>query len=89
MNVYKKGDLVRIAGVFKDVNGTLIDPTSVALRVTKPDALTSTPAVTRDSTGNYHVDVDLTDAGRWYYTWISTGTGQAAENGEFLAEATQ
>lgn len=95
MNVYQKGDLVRISGVFKDVAGTLIDPGTVTLKVTKPDGTTTTytyggsPAVVKDSTGNYHVDASADQTGRWLYTWISTGTGQAAENGEFLVEATQ
>lgn len=95
MNVYQKGDLVRVTGVFKDIAGTLIDPSTVQLKVTKPDGTTTTyafngsPAVSKDSTGNYHVDASIDQVGRWYYTWISTGTGQAAENGEFMVEATQ
>jgi hypothetical protein len=95
VNVYQKGDLVRVSGVFKDLTDVVQDPDTVSLKVTKTDGtqtiyvFNGSPAVTRDSTGNYHVDVSVDQVGRWFYTWISTGLAQAAENGEFLVEATQ
>jgi hypothetical protein len=91
INVYKLGALARISGVFKDVAGNLIDPTTIALRVSKRSG-TSTytfagSTVIKDSTGNYHVDVSALERGTWLYEWRSTGTGQAAEHGEFVVEA--
>jgi uncharacterized protein YfaS (alpha-2-macroglobulin family) len=90
INVYKLGDLVRIAGVFKDINGTLIDPGTVALTVSKRSGranYTYPATVIKDSAGNYHVDVSATERGTWLYEWITTGTGQATEHGEFVVEA--
>jgi hypothetical protein len=89
--VYQRGDLVRISGVFKDIAGTLIDPSTVALNVSKrsgPTTYTYAGAtVIKDSTGNYHVDVSVDERGTWLYEWVTTGTGQAAEHGEFVVEA--
>jgi hypothetical protein len=41
-------------------------------------------AVVKDSTGNYHIDIDANAAGTWHARWFSTGTGQAAEEMEFF-----
>jgi hypothetical protein len=87
--VYQRGDLVRISGVFKDIAGTLIDPSTVALNVSKrsgPTTYTYPATVIKDSAGNYHVDVSATERGTWLYEWVTTGTGQAAEHGEFVVE---
>lgn len=94
MNLYQKGELVRIAGTFTTLAGAAQDPSTVSLKVTKPSGTTTTYAynpgtIVKDGTGLYHLDVSADEVGRWYYTWISTGTGQAAENGEFMVEATQ
>lgn len=94
MNLYQVGDLVRISAVFRDIAGTLVDPTTVALKVTKPSGAQNTytfalSQVIKDSTGNYHYDAAADAAGLWRYTWSSTGAGQAAENGEFRVEAAQ
>jgi hypothetical protein len=90
--VYQKGDLVRIATIFKNSAGTAIDPTGVKFAYTPPSGETvefvypTDPELVKDSTGNYHVDLDTAEAGPWYYRWIGTGTGQAAENGQFFVE---
>jgi hypothetical protein len=94
VNVYQKGDLVRIDGLFTNLAGAPQDPSTVSLKVTKPSGTTTTEAynpgnIVKDATGTYHLDVNANEAGRWFYSWISTGTGQAAENGEFLVDTTQ
>lgn len=91
INVYQKGDLARVSGIFKDLAGALIDPSTIALKVTKPSGTTTAytfagGTVIKDSTGNYHVDVSVTEGGPWFYKWETTGTGQAAEHGEFMVE---
>lgn len=93
-NHYDAGDLVRVSGAFKDSAGTAIDPSVVKFKFKRPD----TGAVTtytygtdsqlvKDSVGNYHVDVSADAAGAWRYRFYSTGTGQAAEQGQFFADA--
>jgi hypothetical protein len=94
MNLYQVGDLVRISAVFRDIAGALVDPSTVSLKVTKPSGTQNTytfalSQVIKDSTGNYHYDASADAAGLWRYTWSSTGSGQAAENGEFRVEAAQ
>lgn len=75
---YEVGDRVRLAAAFT-VNGTATDPTTVTFTVKKPDGTTTinnTPS--HDSTGNYHIDVDLDMAETWYWRVAGTGTATAA-----------
>jgi hypothetical protein len=95
IRAYVKGKLARIDILVKDIAGTLIDPTALDLRITKPSgaavsrAWPTGPTITRDGLGTFHRDEDVDQAGRWYYSAISTGTGQDAQNGEFMVEASQ
>ena len=92
INVYQKGDLVRVTGQFKDIAGTLIDPGTVKFKFTTPAGVVTTytygvdGALIKDSTGNYHVDLSAGEAGPWFYRWENTGAGQAAQEGEFVVE---
>lgn len=94
-NVYDVGDLVRVSGVFTDVDDEDIDPTTVTFKFTDPlDNTTSYTYVTDaevvwDSKGHYHVDVSVDESGTWYYRWSSTGTGQAAEEGSLVVRPTR
>lgn len=47
------------------------------------------PYIVRDAEGEYHLDLDLADtpAGRWEFSWWSTGDGQAAATGSFSTSA--
>ena len=90
---YQKGDLVRVTGTFTNSAGTAIDPSAVYFAYTNPAGSTTTltygtdAAVIKSATGIYYVDVNAATAGRWYWRWYSTGTGQAADQGEFVVEA--
>lgn len=92
-DVWQKGDLLRLSAEFSDLNDNLIDPDVVAFYARKPSgtAFTRTypSSIVRTSAGNYHIDLDLDEVGEWGYTWSSTGSGQAAENGLFLVEANE
>lgn len=81
-STYDIGDVVRLSAGF--VQTTAIDPGTVALTVQAPDATSTTytfalSTVTKDSTGNYHVDITPTQTGTYRYRWVSTGNGAAAE----------
>jgi hypothetical protein len=95
MTIYDVGDLVRCSATFTDQDDTAVDPTGIAFKVKTPAGVTTTytygtdAALVRDSTGNYHVDVSMTAAGLWPYRWASTGTGQAAAEGQLLVEASR
>lgn len=92
ISVYQKGDLARVSAAFTNSGGTPIDPTGLSLFVTRPSGVTveyvygTDAEVQKDSTGNYHADIDADAAGQWLWKWESTGTGQAAEHGEFMVE---
>lgn len=92
-NAYDIGDLVRCTGTFA-ASGSNVNPAAVMFKVKKPSGTVVTytygtdAALVRDSTGVYHVDVDATEAGEWTYRFWSTGTGQAAAEGQFLVKLT-
>jgi hypothetical protein len=92
---YDVGDIVRLGNhstntdtaAFTDASGVATDPTTVTLVLDKPDGTTTTytylgnPALLKETTGRYYVDVALTLAGLWYYRLAGTGTVQAAAEG--------
>lgn len=86
MNVYDIGDTTRISTNFSQ-GGIAQDPGTVALRVKFPDATISDYAypatIVRDSVGNYHVDLAITQRGPHRYRWVSTGAAASAEEGVF------
>ena len=85
-NEYVQGDLVRVSASFEDENGAASDPSGVKLdykigRAAKVTLTHGTDAeLVKDSTGNYHADIDTSDSsGILYYRWYATGTGQTSE----------
>lgn len=95
INVYDVGDLVTVSGAFTDTSDDPADPSTVSLAYTDPSGNVTTLVfgvdadVVKDSTGNYHVDVSVDEAGDWHYRWISTGTGQGAQLGQFAVKPRQ
>ncbi len=92
ITVYDKGDLVRVSGAFTDSNSVAIDPDVIKFQQRDPNSdittfVFSTDAeLVRDSLGNYHVDVNANIVGRWWTRFFSTGSGQAAEEREFIVD---
>lgn len=93
MTTYDKGDLVRVSAAFATSAGVATDPTTVKFSFTDPAGTTTTYTystdvqLVKDSTGNYHVDIDASSTGNWLYRFFSTGTGQAAAEGEFFVKS--
>jgi hypothetical protein len=89
---YQVGDLVRVAAVWTNSAGAPTDPTAVFAQTKAPDGTVTEleynadVALVKDSTGNYHVDIDANAAGIWRYRFYSTGTGQGANEGYFVVE---
>jgi uncharacterized protein RhaS with RHS repeats len=78
MNDYPKGTRARLS-VAITVAGVLTDPTDVTLCYKDPAAVTTVKTysgaqIIKDSTGNYHYDLDLPTAGLWTYRFESSGT---------------
>jgi hypothetical protein len=88
---YKQGQLLRVTFTFKTGGVTLMDPAVVKFEYKKPGAAATTYTyptnIAKDSTGTYHVDLDLDTSGAWVYRAYSTGLGQAAEDGDFTVKA--
>lgn len=88
LNNYVVADLIRLSATFT-VSSVATDPSSVVCVVRAPDGTETTyNSPTKDSTGNYHVDHDLTAAksGIYGYRWTGTGACQAALEAEFFVE---
>lgn len=105
MNIWKVGSLIQLAnwsgtlavpiGGFRDLNNTLIDPTTVMLRIKDPAGNVSSftyggGQIVRDATGLYHFNMDTLNwnalpmvKGVWTYEWLSTGTGEAINDNQF------
>jgi hypothetical protein len=79
---------------FTDVSGSPADPSEVVFGFqvgSNPvkQVAYGNPAswgtIVRDSTGNYHVDVDTTGlAGVWTYVWASSGGVQTKGEGQMM-----
>lgn len=93
INVYQKGDLARISGVFKNAAGVATDPTTVSFKYVKPSgiivslAYPADAAVVRNSAGDFYVDISVNEPGTWFYRFIGTGAVQVVEEGQFGVEA--
>lgn len=88
---YDFGELARIQTVFANSAGTAVDPTVVkfkyyakAIGVATTYTYGTNAQLVRGGTGVYYVDIDTNEsAGLFYWDFLSTGTGQAADQGQF------
>lgn len=87
---YVVGNLIRCEGTFENEDGDFIDPTGTVLFKFKNPAGAITTYVyltdvqlIRDSTGHFHVDVNIDTHGMWWYRFQSTGDGKAADETSF------
>ena len=83
INTYDKGDMVRLYAYFT-VSGSYADPTDVTLKVKQPNStittyLYSLAEVSKDSVGNYHKDVSMTQTGQLWYRYEGSGAVISAE----------
>lgn len=88
-NQYDVGRIVRVSCSFTTSTGLAFDPTTVIATIKKPGGVLATyqygsgPDVVKDTTGQYHVDFEITLAGLWYYRWYSTGALKASSQSYF------
>lgn len=86
------GELIRVSGTFTNSAGTAADPTGVLFKYMNPEGTSIAlvygvdAALVKDSTGNYHIDVDANQTGTWRWRFYATGTGQTAEEGSFTVD---
>lgn len=91
---YLTGNQLRVSAAFANNAGTAADPSTVTYKYRKPGSTTVTSLVygtdaevVKDSTGNYHVDLELDTAGLWTDWWVTTGTPKKTTRGTFAVEA--
>lgn len=87
------GDVAHIKCVFTQIDVPL-DPSTVSCTVKVPSGTSTTytlsgGTVTRESTGNYYVDLPVSAKGTYRVRWFSTGSGQGAEESWFQVRAQQ
>lgn len=93
-NVYAKDSLVRVSSEFT-ISGTDTDPTTIKAMYKDPNNSVTTltygadAALVRDSTGKYHVDINATIAGNWWYRFEASGSVVAANEAEFVVSLSQ
>lgn len=94
MTSYDLGDVVRVTGTWTDSGGTATDPGTIAFTYTDPNGTATTltyvtdAAVVKLSTGVYYVDVTANLEGTWFWRWVSTVSGAAADEGQFAVTRT-
>ncbi len=94
MATYDIGDLVRVSGTFQ-VGGSDTDPTAVTIKHLDPSGNLTTwlyltdPEVIRDAVGQFHADIDIDEAGQWWYRFEGTGAAQAAGEETFFVDTTE
>ena len=89
-NSYDIGDRVRVSNRFATPAGVDTDPTTVVCKYIDPSLNVTTKTygsdaeVVKDSTGRYHLDIDVDEAGTWSYRWTGTGAVVAAGEQTFV-----
>lgn len=92
---YDIGDRIRLTASFTTMAGAPVDPATLVCRIKTPGSTITSytygtdAALVQDSTGVYHIDVDVSSSGTWYWRFAGTGNGQAAEEGSFDVERSQ
>lgn len=97
---YDRGDLCRLSAAFSNTAGVATDPTAVVLRVKPPsgtvvlygypDHADPIQAIVKDAgTGNYHVDLLITESGPWAIRWEGSGSVVTAEESTIQGKRSQ
>ena len=93
---YDIGDSIRCSVEFKARStGTLTDPSVVTFKFKNPAGTETTyvygtdAELVKDSTGMYHVDLDISSPGIYFYRFVGSGTVKAASESKFTVKASQ
>lgn len=88
------GQGVRASLEFKNSANALVDPSIPKVSVKRPDGTNSvytypsSSELVKDSTGKYHIDIDVTLGGDWYIKGVGTGGITVATEIAFRGVAT-
>ena len=85
MNSYPRGNMVQLYATFTDMNGNLVDPTTVACQyVISTGSTVYNVTTTQVSTGVYTANLTTTIAGTYTYRFTGTGAVTAAQENAFI-----
>ena len=76
------GNTARIAITFADHNESPVDPAQLTIKILEPGQPVSTATPVKDAAGQYHHDIRLTRAGKWYWRVETDGIPSAASEGQ-------
>jgi hypothetical protein len=83
-----QGDTYPTQMAFRDSSEALVDPTVVRLLITSPEGVVEEreypTGISKTSKGLYEAEIELTEPGRWEFTW-SSEEPDTAETGEVNA----
>lgn len=84
MSSYLEGNIVKLTASFTDEDGDAADPTTVVLKIRKPDGtLEEDITPTNDAVGSYSYTYTPATVGKYYYRFEGTGAIVAADDGDF------
>lgn len=87
---YDLADVRRLSAAVTDSDAAAADPTGLSFTLQPPDGVTVTyvygtdAELVKDSVGNYHVDITLSQPGRWAYKFNATGSNAQMTSGELF-----
>lgn len=75
---YLQGTTIKAKSEFRNVGGSLVDPSAVALKYKSPDGSITTKTfalgdITKDSAGVYEIYVTLSQVGNYVFRWEGSG----------------
>lgn len=87
------GTPVRLTNSYTDASGNAVDPTTVTIKVMSPSGVESSyvygtdDEMGRSAAGIYYADITTDRGGRWFYRWITSGSGTTIANeGDFIVQ---
>lgn len=87
MASWQIGEIPRITATFTDATGANVDPGALVVKIKTPAGVVTTYTfgagafITKDGVGVYHIDLNLTAEGSWFYRFEGTGANQVAGEG--------
>lgn len=90
MNSYRLGTDVKVTGIFENLSGAVYDPSTVTVKVQKPDGTETSyvyltaAEVIKVSTGVYYIWLAPTLTGKYVVRFKGTGTVRVADESSFI-----
>lgn len=86
------GEVVKFTVAIVNSSNVAADPSALRLKLKSPTGIVTTyvfgiaTELVKDSVGNYHADILITDAGSWTYRWESDTPNAGANEGYIVVK---